>query len=165
MIPTLTTERLTLRPPQPEDLSAYAAYCASDRTKLGGGPFTFEQARGFLETMIASWAAHGSGRFIMTQNGEPIGHAGILHGDEPELTWFIWNAASEGQGYAFEAAQAVLNWCRAKGHPSLVSYIDPENARSIALAERLGAVLDPGAPRPNDDPCLVYRHPMQGGAT
>ena len=38
-----------------------------------------------------------------------------------------------------------------------VSYIDPGNARSIALAERLGARPDPDAPRADPDD-LVYRH-------
>lgn len=42
---------------------------------------------------------------------------------------------------------------------TLVSYVHRDNARSIALAERLGAAPDAGAP-----PCpyrdhLVYRHP------
>ncbi|MEL7026999.1 MAG: GNAT family N-acetyltransferase, partial [Pseudomonadota bacterium] len=44
------------------------------------------------------------------------------------------------------------------GLSTLVSYIDPENARSIALAERLGAVRDDEAEKPEDNP-LVYRHP------
>ena len=36
-----------------------------------------------------------------------------------------------------------------------------ENARSIALAEHLGASLDKNAQRPNPEvyPYLVYRHP------
>ncbi len=42
---------------------------------------------------------------------------------------------------------------------TLVSYIDPRNERSIRLAERLGARLDPRAAQPEDDPCLVFRHP------
>jgi len=44
------------------------------------------------------------------------------------------------------------------GLKTAVSYIDRDNKRSIKLAERLGAVLDPKAKTPNDDPCLVYRH-------
>ena len=40
---------------------------------------------------------------------------------------------------------------------TLVSYIDPENARSIHLAERLGATIDDRA-RKQDPEDLVYRH-------
>jgi RimJ/RimL family protein N-acetyltransferase len=78
---------------------------------------------------------------------------------EPELGWTLWSAAHEGKGYAHEAAVAarahaysVLGWTTA------VSYIDPDNARSIALAERLGATLDPDAAHHNPAD-LVYRHP------
>jgi len=58
----------------------------------------------------------------------------------------------EGRGYATEAALALRDWAF-----SLVSYIAPGNAASVAVAERLGARLDPAAPRtvPAD---LVYRH-------
>ena len=48
------------------------------------------------------------------------------------------------------------------GGPALVSYIHPRNARSIALAERLGAARAPGAAPPAfevDVGTLVYRHP------
>jgi RimJ/RimL family protein N-acetyltransferase len=38
-----------------------------------------------------------------------------------------------------------------------VSYIDPGNARSIRLAERLGARLDRSAAK-SDPEDLVYRH-------
>ena len=44
------------------------------------------------------------------------------------------------------------------GLSTLVSYIDPKNAPSRALAERLGARLDPGATPPEKGD-LVYRHP------
>lgn len=47
------------------------------------------------------------------------------------------------------------------GWTTAVSYIHPDNARSITLAERLGATLDPKAQTPDSDPCLVYRHPRQ----
>ena len=46
-------------------------------------------------------------------------------------------------------AFGILKW------PSVVSYIDPANARSIALVERLGATLDTAA---SDADLLVYRH-------
>jgi RimJ/RimL family protein N-acetyltransferase len=51
------------------------------------------------------------------------------------------------------------------GWQEVVSYIAPENHRSIALAERLGAALDKNAPQPKPEkPCLVYRHPKPGVA-
>jgi RimJ/RimL family protein N-acetyltransferase len=38
-----------------------------------------------------------------------------------------------------------------------VSYVHPENLASAAIAERLGATLDPNALKPNPG-ALVYRH-------
>ena len=67
--------------------------------------------------------------------------------------------AAEDKETAREAALAVRDWAYGtRGLGALVSYIDPENARSIRLAERLGAMPDDGAPQPAHDPCLVYRH-------
>jgi len=72
-----------------------------------------------------------------------------------------WGGSSmghEGRGYATEAALALRDWAFSTLKlPSLVSYIAPGNAASVAVAERLGARLDPAAPRtvPAD---LVYRH-------
>lgn len=64
---------------------------------------------------------------------------------------------AEGHGFAFEAAHALCQWARDAGLPALVSYVDAGNTRSRRLAERLGAVLDPEAARP-DPTDLVYRH-------
>ena len=67
-------------------------------------------------------------------------------------------APFEGKGYALEAARAMRDWAFAGLKlPTLVSYVDQDNARSRALAEKLGARLDPDAPR-QDKEDLVYRH-------
>ena len=68
---------------------------------------------------------------------------------------------SEGKGIAYEAAHAARQDAFTRlGWNTAVSYIAPENVRSIKLAERMGAVLDPKAKAPKEDePCLVYRHP------
>ncbi|MBH1974528.1 MAG: N-acetyltransferase, partial [Rhodobacteraceae bacterium] len=41
---------------------------------------------------------------------------------------------------------------------SLVSYIDPANAPSAAVAQRLGGRVDPQAATPGDTPTHVYRY-------
>jgi len=71
--------------------------------------------------------------------------------------------AGEGKGYAFEAAQMARDFAYAElGRDTLVSYIDPNNTRSIALATRLGAQRDDTAARPDGETLeetIVYRHP------
>ncbi len=97
----------------------------------------------------------------LLSTGETLGMVALnkpLHFPEREIGWIIWQR-HQGQGYGFEAAVKAREFAFGTlGWSTAVSYIDPENQRSIALAERLGAVLDPGAKTPNDDPDLVFRH-------
>jgi RimJ/RimL family protein N-acetyltransferase len=106
----------------------------------------------------------GYGLFIIEAKGDPtpLGMCGPWHPidwPEPELAWSIWSPAAEGRGIMFEAVTAARSHAFGPlGWDTAVSYIDPANARSIALAERLGAVRDAAAPR-LDPADLVYRHP------
>ena len=81
---------------------------------------------------------------------------------EPELGWFVVDGA-EGKGIASEAAQAVMVWARgAFGWDHIDNYIDPGNARSIALGLRLGGVI---VDAPGVDPTdVVIRHDLRAAA-
>lgn len=91
---------------------------------------------------------------------ECLGQVGINHGPlspERELGWLVYPKA-EGHGFAFEAATALRAWAQeTRKFKTLVSYIKSTNLRSIRLAERLGAILDPQAARP-DPGHQAYRH-------
>jgi RimJ/RimL family protein N-acetyltransferase len=164
-IPVLRTERLVLRAPQMSDLPAFTAFLQSDRAVfVGGGAHrtAFDCARSFGH-LAGGWVLRGFGPHVWClADGTPIGHGGPWFPalwPEPELGWCLWDAAHEGQGFATEAMQALLPWAMSlPGLASPVSYIDPGNAASIRLAERLGARLDPGATPPDDDPVLIFRH-------
>jgi RimJ/RimL family protein N-acetyltransferase len=168
MIPTLTTERLVLRPPRVADFDAFTSHYMSPRSSYEGGPHSREGAWKEFAAAAAGWMLRGYGPLSVTEtgSGEYLGEVGIYHlatYPAPEIGWMVLPGA-EGRGIAAEAARALRDWAYAeKGWTTLVSYIDPENARSIRLAERLGAHLDPEAPHPEDDPCLVYRHPGPDG--
>jgi len=161
-IPRLTTERLVLREPVAGDFAAYAGLMASPRAKGMGGPFSLRVAWGKFCHGVACWTLFGHGALMidLRTTGGCVGQVDISHGPlfpEKELGWLVYEAY-EGQGYATEAAAALRDWAaRTLGLNRLVSYIDPDNLRSAAVAERLGAVLDPGAP-PQDPGDLVYRH-------
>ena len=81
------------------------------------------------------------------------------------MSWSIWAPEAEGKGYAAEAARAALDYAfDTLGWDTCVSYIDANNARSIALAERMGATVDPTAAQPDDETdLLVYRHARPSG--
>lgn len=165
--PTLTTERLTLRAPVAADWPHWRDFFLSDRATFIR-PAEADQVlawRAFCH-VIGMWVLRGYGSFVWHRTGEhtPLGMTGPwhpVHWPEREIGWTVWSPEAEGQGYAREAAQAAIAHAFGTlGWDTAVSYIDPDNARSIALAERLGAVRDADAAVPDpSDPCLVYRHP------
>ena len=164
-IPVLETERLILRGPEPGDWESYCAFWTSDRTDHVGGRRTRRDAwRGFASTW-GHWAIHGFGTWIVTdrQDGKSLGLAALNFPDgyvEREIGWILWDGA-EGRGIALEAATAARDHVFGTlGWKTAVSYIDPDNTRSIRLAEKLGARPDPDAAHSfGDEPCVVYRHP------
>ncbi len=166
--PRLETHRLILRPLAARDVPALTDFYMSERSQYAGGHVPRSQAWRNAAAMLGHWSIRGYGNFAITLKGDGgcIGMAGPYFPDgrpETEIGWVLFEGA-EGQGYAFEAATAVLAYARsALGWRDVVSYIDPENTRSIALAERLGATLDANAPQ-LDKPCLVYSHPEEGSA-
>ncbi len=161
-IANIRTPRLILRMQIIDDFPAYARFLASPRSAGMGGPFDTRAAWGLFCHDLALWQLFGHGALMidLSETGECIGQVGINHGPlfpEKELGWLVYDG-NQGKGYATEAASALRDWAfTALGLPSLVSYIDPNNAPSIAVAERLGATLDPSAPREDPDD-LVYRH-------
>ncbi|MEL6889235.1 MAG: GNAT family N-acetyltransferase, partial [Pseudomonadota bacterium] len=106
------------------------------------------------------------GMFSVTRHGDDaalgiVGHWYPRGWPEKEVGWVLFDPGSEGQGIAYEAAQACIDhaWTTLEW-PTIVSYISHGNDASVALAKRLGATPDADAARPHPDrPCHVYRHP------
>ncbi|MEM9249061.1 MAG: GNAT family N-acetyltransferase [Pseudomonadota bacterium] len=171
-IPTLETERLVLRAPVYADFEPYAEINMSDRASYMGGPMSRRAAWQMFCTETAPWWIQGFGYWTcaLKEAGDVVGFTGFNRLPVYEETEFGWQvrAGFEGRGLAFEATAAALAYARAElNFPSLVSYIDPENVRSQALARRLGAVQDDTAPVPEDETpeeCLVFRHWPTGSA-
>lgn len=76
------------------------------------------------------------------------------------MSWLLAGEEHEKQGFMTEACRGVLTHLFGSlGWTSAVSYIDPENTASLAVATRLGATLDPAAAKPAAlAHCLAYRH-------
>jgi len=153
----LTTERLILRAPVEADWPACRAFLTGPR--VAGGPQSEAEARATFDALIGHWAEHGFGPFVLTLKGSDrsLGAIGVLDGT---LLWALWEAADEGQGYALEAATvARAEHFLATGESGLVSPIDPADARSVALAERLAARPEPETPAAFAG-CATWRHPL-----
>ncbi len=163
--PVLQTERLTLRAPQSGDWPAWRDFAASERAGFIGGPYDLRGGWRSFGHAVGHWVLRGFGSFVFTFRGEDraLGMAGPWYPadwPERELGWTIWSPENEGRGIAFEAVTAARDHAfRVLGWDTAVSYIEPANTRSVALAKRLGARRDDQAARPGHCDCQVYRHP------
>ncbi|CUH74819.1 GNAT family N-acetyltransferase [Tropicibacter naphthalenivorans] len=162
--PTLHSPRLTLRPHVMEDLEQLCDLFETDRARHMGGPIPRKAAWRWIASEVGMWDLMGHGAWgIETKDGTFLGQIGIFqppHFPEREIGWTLLDHA-EGKGYATEAATLALHWAWDQGFETLVSYIAPDNDRSIALATRLGAARDDAAPLPAGETTadtVVYRH-------
>ena len=169
--PILHTERLMLRRPAPSDWEAFRAFMFSDRAAEFGSHRHLGKAFRAFAGELGHWEIFGYGMFAVTPRGEDravalVGPWTPPDWPEKELGWMVLDAKAEGKGIAREAAEAALGhvW-RALRWDTVVSYIAEGNARSVALAERLGARLDPRAeaPKAPGKTVLVYRHSRPEG--
>jgi RimJ/RimL family protein N-acetyltransferase len=143
--PTLTTERLILRPPVLKDFENWAKFYADEvtMTHLGGAQVPAEAWR-TLCVMRGAWEIRGFAMFsmILRDTGEWIGRAGPWEPEGwpgTEIGWGI-RREFEGKGYAREAAVASIDWAfDVLGWNEVIHTIHPDNTDSIALAERLGS--------------------------
>jgi RimJ/RimL family protein N-acetyltransferase len=164
-IPTIETDRLTLRGPRESDFEAFAAFGASERAKWVGGPYSRARSWGGFLGMFGHWALRGYGFWMLeTKSGSDIaGRVGFTcHDgwDEPELGWHIFDGF-EGKGYAFEAVNAARAYAAQRlGLNGVISYIAKDNTRSRSLAERLGATFERDGELLGQ-PCQIFRHPKQ----
>ena len=161
MVPVLTTARLTLRAPRVEDFASAREILCSDRARYMNGPLDRKVAWTEFSSMLSSWMLYGHGGWAIVDKATGDVHGFVMIGLEPgdyevELGYCVREEA-EGKGIAFEATSAARDWAwQALELPTLVSYIDTENERSIALAQRLGAYDD----SPHDWTMgKIFRHP------
>jgi hypothetical protein len=58
-------------------------------------------------------------------------------GRSAEIAWAV-GVPWQGQGIAFEAAQAVVAWLEARGVQTITAHSNPDHGASIAVATRVG---------------------------
>jgi len=144
----LQTPRLDLRHLQARDLDALAAMYADEETRLyfPDGTRTREQTARELTHFAHGHPQHpqlGLWATVERDSGIVIGRCGLLPWkidgrDEVELAYLI-ERARWGQGYASEAARAILNYARdVLRLPRLIALITPGNAASVRTAQAVG---------------------------
>lgn len=149
--PTITTERLVLRPFRDSDLEAYTAVVTAEpvRAALHSPPsLGRREAWSQMAVFLGMWELRGCGHWAVEERstGVLVGRAGL---NRPEIegwpgTEVGWALHPDhwGKGYATEAGAAAVRYGFAVlGEDELVSVILPENTASQAVARRLGFAL------------------------
>lgn len=164
MTSILRTERLILRRPTKGDWPVYRDFMMTDRAGFFSSSGDLGATWKGFASELGHWEMYGIGMWAVTLQGDDtiIGLVGPWHPPhwpEKEIGWMMLSAKTEGKGFAAEAARAsLIHAFDVLGWDTAVSYIWPDNTRSVRLAEKLGAVLDPAAQGPSAE-ALVYRHP------
>ena len=162
-IPTLTTERLIMRGWRESDLDSLVEFHSDSLTK---SIYKIEPIRGDIWRRIAMgighWHLRGFGVWLLEEKEthDYVGQCGHWHPEgwpDVEVGYGV-HPRHRGKGYAAEAATLARDYGYEKHHfKRLVSYIQPSNANSIRVAEKMGAVPD-GTFDMSGIPHTVYLH-------
>ncbi|RYE10251.1 MAG: N-acetyltransferase [Hyphomicrobiales bacterium] len=134
----LRTERLLLRRPRPADLDAMFVLMSNPAAMRFWSTLPHadrEVTAKWLAQMLAR-TADGGEDFVIEQEGKAIGFVGA--GRLPEFG-FMLHQDYWGRGIAVEASRAFIAYAFGElGVPELTADVDPRNAPSLKVLERLG---------------------------
>jgi RimJ/RimL family protein N-acetyltransferase len=139
----ITTERLRLRHARLSDAEAMHAVLSDPVAMAYWSSLpheTLEQTRAWIAAMVAAPAAADgqSLDFIIEFEGRAIGKAGFW---KPPEIGYILRRDHWGRGLAREALEAVIRvGFEEGGIEAIIADVDPRNAASLGLLERLGFV-------------------------
>jgi RimJ/RimL family protein N-acetyltransferase len=142
----LATPRLRLRSASPDDAAFYFALVNDPAfiEHIGDrGIRTLDEARAALLTgPIAMQETRGHSLYVaeLKESGTAIGMCGLIKRDtldEIDLG-YAYLPAWRGQGYAWEAARAVLDFAPSLGIRRLLAITSPNNIPSNGLLRKLG---------------------------
>src|SRR5713226_9271574 len=159
---TLETDRLIMRMIRLEDFESYAALGADPEVMrfLGGKTWSRLESWRHMCAMIGHWYLRGYGLWAVQEkaSGQFIGRIG-MHYPETwpgfELGWTLARHA-QGKGYATEGARRALEYAFTEmNREHVISLINPLNAASIRVAERLGEKVE-GRTELFDIEVLIY---------
>jgi RimJ/RimL family protein N-acetyltransferase len=162
-IANVETERLRL---ERWDHAAHGPVLAAMNADLevvryvGGVAATRAQSEEMSVRLEAHWDTYGHGLWaaVVKESGATVGFVGLSHPlwwpamvERVEVGWRLARDAW-GCGYATEGArEAVQIGCEVLGLREIVSFVHPENARSLAVTRRLRMAEEATVPHPSRD--------------
>lgn len=146
-IPRLQTERLLLREYRREDFGAFADHLANPVSSAHFPPVDRHAAWRIFGSHAGLWVTDDAGWWAVEerQTGQLVGNVGAFFREGSTVMELGWNTYSAfwGQGYANEAAAAVLNYAfEIRREPKVQALIAPANESSLRVAQRLGLTYE-----------------------
>lgn len=144
----LTSERLTLEPLHAEHAEEMAPVLDDPdlHTFIGGVPATLAELRSRYSRQSVGRSADGRQLWfnwiLRRADGQTVGTVQATVSAEAEtltadVAWVI-GGPYQRQGYAQEAAGAMLTWLRGHGVAEIVAHVHPEHGASAAVARAIG---------------------------
>lgn len=170
-VPTwLTTDRLVLRRPRPDDLDDYTRLHTDPRTYAHspGHMPTPDRCRDRLAGDLADWEHRdlGYAAVIDRATGDVIGWAGLRHKDSDESALNLYYRLAHeriGEGLGREISRAVVAWAVEHRPDVLVTaMVDTVNEASLRTAARAGLVqvgTRVSKDEPDDEPMAYFEAP------
>ena len=143
----IVTARLRLDPVTVGDAAEMAVVYSDPRMYefTGGEPPTLDALRRRYEALSSGRSPDGMEswlNWVVRPVGDPVAvgavQATVMH--RSGEAWIAWEVgvASQGLGYAGEAAQALVGWLDGGSVGSIGAYIHPDHLASQAVARRAG---------------------------
>jgi ribosomal-protein-alanine N-acetyltransferase len=134
----MTSERLLLRRMASEDALPLHRILSDPEAMLFWSTLPHDSlamTEAWVAATIDAVAAGEADDFVILLDGTVIGKAGLWNGREIGvlLARECW-----GRGYAEEALRAIIDRAFGQDHAEIIADIDPRNAASLKLFERLG---------------------------
>lgn len=146
----LETSRLLFRELTYDDYADAASVLLDDDIMRKMSPLVTEElARRWLarRLMLYRSAGYSHWHVSLKETGEFVGIIGVTPEKVEDIEYtdlgYLIRREHQRHGYAFEGAQACLEWAFRELHPEkIIAEIDEENLPSRRLAEKLGMVCE-----------------------
>jgi RimJ/RimL family protein N-acetyltransferase len=143
----LETPRLHIRPPVEEDREVFVALFRDPAFMVfGAGVLALDEAHRRFDRMLARAAEIPFAKqpVIERSTGALVGYSGVDRFPLEGTWWLEWGwrlvPGVRGRGYATEAGHALLGLAAQVFRGEVVAMIDPANAPSRRVADKLGFV-------------------------
>ena len=140
-MPLLATERLTLRPLQRDDAASLHAWLSDPRVMRYWSTLPhkdMDETIRWVDLSLAETAAGRAHDHAVLLDGRIVGRVAFWQGNE---IGFFFDPGYWGRGYACEAIAAFCaHGLKALGFAEIVADVDPDNAASLAVLERVGFI-------------------------